>query len=142
MKTLFFAASLLFISITSSFSQTPNTTIQTVLFASDKQKLLQELTGTWEIDLRPTPNDPAYLQYVTVTKPSADGVLQGTFYDTPFTNGRINTEWDKLYFAFTTSDGTNTYFTSGYLSSGKLYGTTFTEGRGFLMPWFSVRKVK
>lgn len=140
MKTTLLAASLLLFTSFFAFAQTANPTSQTVLPAIDRQTLLQELIGNWEIDLRPTPTDSPYIVKFTITKLDGEGVLQGTFYDTPFTNGRINTEWGKLHFAFTTSDGSNTYFTSGYLSNGKLSGATFTEGRGFVMPWFSIGK--
>lgn len=104
-----------------------------------KQTRIQDLIGTWEIDLRPSPDAPAYIKEFVVTGLTADS-LRGVFYGTRFANGRINANWDRLYFAFTTADGSGTYFSSGYLSEGKLYGMTYSQGRGFIMPWFSVRK--
>ncbi|GAB3503562.1 hypothetical protein GCM10027341_32890 [Spirosoma knui] len=104
-----------------------------------EQQRIENLIGTWEIDLRPSPDAPAYIKEFTVAGLSADS-LRGVFYGTRFTNGRVNANWDKLYFAFTTADGSGTYYTSGYLSEGKLSGMTYAQGRGFIMPWFSVRK--
>ena len=98
-----------------------------------------QLLGTWEIDLRPTPDAAPYLKEFVVTE-LVQGSMKGRFYDTSFTNGRINTDWGKVYFGFTTQDGSGSYYTSGYVSEGKLYGVTYSEGRGFVLPWFSVRK--
>lgn len=106
---------------------------------STEYQLLNSLLGTWEIDLRPSPNASPYMKEFTVSK-YEDGVLNGIFYDTPFKNGRINTSWGKIYFAFTTADNSGTYYHSGYLEDGKLLGSSFSPARGFMLPWFSVKK--
>jgi hypothetical protein len=104
-----------------------------------KQRLVKELTGTWEIDLRPSPDAQPYLKEFVISE-FTNGTLKGVFYDTAFADGKIHTEWGKLYFAFTTGDRSGKYYTSGYVSEGKLYGMTYSQGRGFLTPWFSIRK--
>lgn len=104
-----------------------------------KDPLVQPLLGTWVLDLRPSPEAPAYLKDFVVQAFTADA-LKGVFYDTPFNNGRIHTAWGKLYFAFTTADGSGTYYHSGYLEGGKLYGMSFSPARQFVLPWTGVRK--
>jgi len=58
----------------------------------------------------------------------------------PFTGGFLNTDWDKVYFAFTTQDQSGTYYHSGYVEGNKVYGITLNEGRGFVLPWKGERK--
>ena len=111
----------------------------TTASSASKDSLIQALTGTWEIDLRPSPNAAPYLKEFVVTSYS-DGSLHGVFYDTVFSEGKINTAWGKIYFAFTTADQSGTYYHNGYLSDGKLYGMSYSTGRGFVIPWFSVQK--
>jgi hypothetical protein len=90
--------------------------------------------GTWLIDLRPTPNDEAYLKEFKFTK--IDGKkFDGEFYGYPFTGGFLNTDWDKIYFAFTTADQGSQYFHSGYIEGKKVYGITLNEKREFVLPW-------
>ena len=107
--------------------------------AEEKQKFIGELTGTWQIDLRPLPDAAPYLKEFVVSD-YKDGTLSGTFYDTPFSDGKVNTRWGKIYFAFTTADNSGVYYHSGSMSDGKVSGTSFSTGRKFLQPWFSVMK--
>ena len=100
---------------------------------------MKPLFGTWEIDLRPLPEASPYLKEFTVSA-FDEGILKGLFYNTPFNNGRVNAAWGKVYFAFTTADNSGTYYHSGYLENGKLYGTSFSPARGFMSPWFSTKK--
>ncbi len=113
------------------FSREPKESIQA--------RLMQEVLGTWVLDLRPSPEAEPYLKDFVI-KSFDDGNLSGEFYGTPFTEGKINTAWGKLYFSFTTADNSGTYFHSGYLSEGRLYGTSFSEARKFMMPWVSIQK--
>lgn len=106
---------------------------------SKEQRLIQSFLGNWEIDLRPSPDAEPYLKDFTIKAYEAL-TLKGVFYDTYFENGRIHTAWGKLYFAFTTADGSGTYYHSGYMENGKLYGTSFSPSREFVMPWTGVRK--
>ena len=106
---------------------------------SIRQRLLATAFGTWELDLRPSPEAQPYLKDFIISS-FADGKLSGVFYGNSFTNGKIHVAWGKLYFSFTTADNSGTYFHSGYIDEGRLYGTSYSEARDFMIPWFSTRK--
>jgi len=92
------------------------------------------LIGNFVIDLRPTPASEPYLKDFKFTK--IDGkVFDGEFYGYPFQGGFLNTDWDKIYFAFTTADQSGTYFHSGYIEGNKVFGITLNENRKFVLPW-------
>lgn len=95
--------------------------------------------GTWIIDLRPTPTSEPYLKEFVFTKIN-EKEFEGEFYGTPFTGGLFNTDFDKLYFAFTTADQNNTYFHSGYIEGDKMQALTFCESRKFTLPWKGEKK--
>jgi hypothetical protein len=97
------------------------------------------LVGEWTIDLRPTPDAEGYYQMFVVT--TVDGnTFSGSFYGSPVENGLINRNWDKLYFAFTTSDASNDYYHSGYLEDGSLHGISYCPNRAFTAPWTGVKE--
>lgn len=98
-----------------------------------------DLTGEWTIDLRPTPDAEAYYQPFEVTEVK-DNTFMGTFYGSPVENSLINKNWPKLYFAFSTRDQNHTYYHSGYLEDGTLYGMSYCPGREFTAPWTGTRK--
>lgn len=92
------------------------------------------LLGTWTVDLRPTPDADAYNKDFVVT--SVDGKsFSGTFYDTPVSEARINTDWGKLRIAFVTADGSGAYHHSAVLEGDRLEGMSNSTGRGFLSYW-------
>ena len=95
------------------------------------------IIGNWEIDLRPLPDADPYVQKFQVTAVVGNN-FQGYFYGSPVRNGRLNRNWDRLYFAFTTSDQTHDYYHSGYLLNGKLYGISHCPGRELLQPWTGI----
>ena len=99
----------------------------------------QALLGTWEVDLRPRPDAPAYIKNFVITSVSGNK-FQGTFYDTEIAEGRINVDWGKVRIAFVTSDGSGPYNHSGVLSGGKLEGLTNSTGRNFLAYWSASKK--
>jgi hypothetical protein len=99
----------------------------------------QVLLGTWDVDLRPKPDGPAYMKTLVVTSVSGNR-FQGSFYDTEITEGRINVEWGTVRIAFITSDGSGPYNHSAVLSSGKLEGLTNSTGRNFLAYWSASKK--
>ena len=105
----------------------------------DVQENVESLIGNWEIDLRPTPNAEAYYQTFEVLE-IVDNAITGTFYGSQITNGLINENWDRLYFAFTTSDQSNDYYHSGYLQNGKIYGISYCPNRKFTAPWTGALK--
>lgn len=98
-----------------------------------------EIKGTWQIDLRPTPNSEPYLMDFYITEVSGKE-FKGEFYGSSFSNGMLNTDWDKIQFAFTTNDSSNTYYHSGYFSENKIYGISYSEGRKFISYWTGKKK--
>ena len=103
------------------------------------QAQTEDLKGTWTIDLRPTPDSEGYFQPFVISNIEGNK-LEGTFYGSPIENGLINTYWEKLYFAFSTKDQNHSYYHSGYLMEGKLYGVSYCPGREFTAPWTGTRK--
>jgi len=101
----------------------------------DKDKI----KGTWLIDLRPSPNSEIYLKNFIIT-PAEGKEFSGEFYGTEFSTGIFNTDWENVYFAFTTKDKTNTYFHSGYISGNRIYGVSYSEGRKFTSHWTGTKK--
>lgn len=92
------------------------------------------LVGTWKVDLRPVPTADPYFQEFVVT--SVDGkTFTGTFYGTPVTQARINTDWGTVRIAFVTSDGSGPYNHSAVMTDGKLDGLSNSTGRNFLSYW-------
>jgi hypothetical protein len=98
----------------------------------------QNLLGTWTVDLRPLPSAPAYLKSFVVTSVSGNS-FEGSFYDTPISNGRINTDWGTVRIAFVTADGSGPYNHSAVLVGQRLEGLTNSTGRGFLAYWSAVK---
>jgi hypothetical protein len=99
------------------------------------QQDTKELIGTWKIDLRPTQESKPYYQEFVIK--SIDGKkFTGSFYGSPFGKGLFNTEWNKrVYFAFSTSDRTHTYYHSGYFQDGKVYGISYCPTRNLVSRW-------
>ncbi|MDX1421022.1 MAG: hypothetical protein R3181_13740 [Rubricoccaceae bacterium] len=97
-----------------------------------------DLLGTWQVDLRPTPDAEPYVQAFVVTSVEGDS-LQGTFYGSPIERGRVNAAWGAVHFAFVTSDGSGPYHHAGRLDGDRLEGSTYAVGRGFLLPWRAER---
>ena len=98
----------------------------------------QALVGTWNVDLRPTADAPAYVQPMVVTSVD-DGRVAGTFYGSPMVGGRVNTAWDGVYLAFSTSDGSAEYVTTARLLDGVVTGVTYAPARDLLQPWRATR---
>ncbi len=97
------------------------------------------LLGTWIVDLRPTPgSDPYYKEFVVTSVQGRS--FTGTFYDTPVSQARINTDWGKLRIAFVTTDGSGPYHHSAVLEDDTLEGLSNSTGRDFLSYWSAVRQ--
>lgn len=112
------------------FSQEKNT---------DVVKPTDILIGEWTIDLKPTPESDGYFQSFVVEFIN-ENTFKGTFYGSILENAILNSNWNKLYFAFTTRDQNNEYYHSGYLLNGKLFGITYCPNRNFAAPWIGVKK--
>ena len=97
------------------------------------------LVGTWQVDLRPTPEAAPYFQEMIITSVAGDSIT-GTFYGAPIRDGRLNTAWGALRFAFLTDDGSGTYHTSGTLRGDRIEGLTHALGRDFLAYWTAARR--
>lgn len=94
----------------------------------------EALPGTWKVDLRPTPDaEPNFKEFVVTAVEGA--TFEGTFYDTPISEGRINSDWGKLRLAFVTADASGPYYHSATLEEGRLEGLSLSTGRGFLAYW-------
>ena len=99
----------------------------------------EKINGTWVIDLRPDPNSEAYLKDFVIN-PTTGKDFGGEFYGTKFTNGKFNTDWEYLYFAFTTSDKENIYYHSGYIDGNKVFGISYSPDRKFISHWKGTKK--
>lgn len=94
-----------------------------------------QLLGAWRIDLRPSAEADPYTVIMNIESID-EGRITGTFYNgSPISDGLVSTSWGVTRFAFTTSDGTGQYDTTGTLRNGILKGTTRSRGRDFLMEW-------
>lgn len=94
----------------------------------------QQLVGVWKVDLRPKPGAEPYFQELVVSEVSGK-TFAGTFYGSPISEGRINTDWSAVRIAFTTEDRSGAYHHSAVLSKGTLEGLTNSSGRDFLSYW-------
>lgn len=92
------------------------------------------LIGTWQVDLRPTPDAPPYFQELVITAVTGK-TFTGTFYGAPLSEGRINTDWGTVRVAFVTADGSGAYHHSAVLHGDRLEGLTNSTGRDFLAYW-------
>lgn len=118
------------------------TTIPAVKQAAPTKELdFENIKGTWTIDLRPTPNSEAYLRDFVIT-PMAEKTFSGEFYGTSFSTGKFNTDWEFVYFGFTTSDKENVYFHSGYIDGEKIVGISYSPGRKFTAHWTGKKKTR
>lgn len=106
---------------------------------NDKELQIELLKGEWKIDLRPTPSAEAYYQSFSIREVTGNR-FEGTFYGSEVQEGLINRYWDRLYFAFSTSDGSNEYYHSGYMTDGKLQGISYCPGREFAAPWSGTKQ--
>ena len=99
----------------------------------------KDVIGQWKIDLRPTPDSEAYYQTFVISSVD-DSTFEGRFYGSPIENAYFNKNWERLYFAFTTKDATNSYYHSGYILDGKIYGISYCPNRSLTAPWTGVKK--
>ena len=109
--------------------------------ASTRTDALAKLGGDWTVDLRPTSEAPAHPMPMTL-KIADNGEATGMFYRGPIEAGLASDNKGSQCLAFTTSDPTGPYHTSGCLdAAGHIEGQTWSEGRKFLMHWIATRKV-
>ena len=97
------------------------------------------LVGTWQIDLRPSPDAAPYVQPFVVTG-VREGTFTGTFYGAPVSQARLNTRWGAVHLAFVTEDASGAHHHAAVLRDGRLEGTTNSTGRDFLACWSGTRQ--
>ena len=97
------------------------------------------LVGTWKVDLRPKPEADPYFQEFVVTGVQGS-TFSGTFYGSPISQGRVNTDWGAVRIAFVTADGSGPYNHSAVLVGARLEGLTNATGRDFLSYWSATKK--
>lgn len=93
-----------------------------------------QLIGTWQVDLRPTPGTEPYFRELVVTD-VIGRTFSGTFYGSPVSQARINTDWYAVRIAFVTEDQSGVYHHSAVLFGEKLDGLSNSTGRDFLSYW-------
>jgi len=123
-------------------SNAQKTTIPEVkITAQPKEVDFEKIKGTWIINLRPTPNSEAYLRDFVII-PMPEKTFSGEFYGTSFDTGKFNTDWEFVYFAFTTSDKENVYYHSGYIDGEKISGISYSPDRKFTSHWTGKKKTQ
>jgi len=103
------------------------------------QDVANPLDGEWVVDLRLRLDDAPYTQPM-VLKIEPDGSVTGTFYGSSIESGSIGSAQKRTCVAFRTSDGSGPYQHSACLEDGKMVGQSWSEGRGFVLPWTAERK--
>lgn len=99
----------------------------------------ERLSGSWSVDLRISLSDAPYSQPMVLNvKP--DGSLGGTFYNSEILAGKAGSAQGRSCVAFRTTDGSGFYHTSACLVDGRMVGQTWSEGRGFVLPWTAERQ--
>lgn len=106
--------------------------------ASEVPPTLEALVGTWKVSLHHSPTEPPSETTLVITD-TTEGILTGTFYDTPFIKARAIVHDDEVLFSLVTADKSGEYLHSGELEDGSLEGQTHSVGRDFLMAWTAER---
>ena len=106
--------------------------------AQEKTLNLNQLIGTWELDLTPENQSDSKFAIMEIEK-IAKNLVEGIFYrkGVKITEGRTNTQSGKIYVALVSGDNSGTYNTSLYLENGKLYGSTHSIKKDFLSVWIA-----
>jgi hypothetical protein len=99
-----------------------------------------DLAGTWDVALYFSENSPPSAT-VMVIESTENEELKGTFYNSPFIEGRVRAFQDGVIFTVMTQDNSGPYLTSGRLGEdGTITGQTLSVGRDFLMGWTATRR--
>ncbi len=96
------------------------------------------MEGKWTVDLRPSLDAAPYSQPMEISV-KADKSVTGSFYNSEILAGKAVVARGRSCIAFRTTDGSGFYHSSACLIDGKMIGTTWAEGRGFLFPWTAER---
>ncbi len=119
----------------------PDPTDSSTSAAISGDPVLNSLIGSWDVSLYYDPDSPPAPTELVISDVFEDGRIAGTFYQSPFSDGRAATRGDIAIISVITSDGSGAYHTSGRLyPDGRFEGQTLSTGRGFLTPWTAERK--
>jgi len=99
---------------------------------------VQGMSGAWTVDLRPSLTDKPYTQPMAL-KIAEDGSVTGSFYQSEILAGRAGEAQGRRCVAFRTTDGQGMYHSQACLVDGKMVGTSWAEGRNFVLPWTAER---
>jgi hypothetical protein len=103
-------------------------------FAHDSEAL----AGEWLVDLRLSTDDDAYSQPMRLDV-AEDLSVSGEFYGSAITKGRVGSAQGRTCIAFRSSDNSGPYQHAACLVDGRLVGQSWSEGRGFVLPWTAER---
>jgi len=103
-------------------------------------KDLQELVGTWKLDMSPQDTTDDNFAMMSITSISENSV-EGEFYrsSVAIRKGRVNTQRGIIYVALISGDNSGEYNSTFYCEDGILYGTTHAVDRGFLAVWTATK---
>lgn len=107
-------------------------------YAQEKLLDLNQLIGSWELDL--TPDNQSDSKFAIMRIDQIDNnLVEGIFYrkGVKITEGRTNSQSGKIYVALVSGDNSGNYNTSFYLENGKLYGSTHSLKKDFLSVWIA-----
>ena len=107
-------------------------------FGSSAPDELSALEGEWSVDLRPSLDDAPYSQPMRLDI-DEDRNVSGLFYGSDILAGRAGTGQGRACVAFRTSDNSGPYQHSACLEGDAMVGQTWSEGRGFVLPWTATR---
>jgi hypothetical protein len=101
---------------------------------------LQQLVGTWKLDMSPQDKTDNNFAMMSITK-ITEGSVEGEFYRTSvqIQDGKVNTQSGIIYVALISGDNSGTYNSSFYYEDGVLYGSTHAVERGFLAVWTATK---
>ena len=97
-----------------------------------------DMAGSWKVDLRLKLTDAPYSQPMQLAI-APDGKVSGSFYNSEILAGKAGTAQDRTCVAFRTTDGSGLYHSQACLVDGRMVGTTWAEGRNFILPWTAER---
>jgi len=101
---------------------------------------LQQLVGSWKLDMSPQDNTDNNFAMMSITK-ITESSIEGEFYRTSVSiqEGRVNTQSGIIHAALISGDNSGTYNSSFYYKDGVLYGSTHAVDRGFLAVWTATK---
>lgn len=111
------------------------TAFSLITLHAERVEDLPNILGTWEVDLRPSPDSEPFIQYLVITEISGTS-LKGTFYESSLEDVLVNEKFDTVFLAFTTNDQSSIYYHFIKLIDGNtIEGLTYSRNRNLIQPW-------